>query len=215
MSRLREDRLKNCNMMLKNSTKGKNITLITAVLPRIENNSLAIAKNVILVLSFSILTAISSKLKIEIGPIPITMQTLVVLLSGALLGKKRGTASQITYLFLGLIGLPWFSRGGGIAYVLSPTFGYILGFILAAYLVGALFEKGWGKNIISAFFVMLIGNYLIYIPGLLWLGNFIEPSRILIIGLYPFIFGDLLKIFLGGIILSFSWKTISKNNKVV
>lgn len=197
-------------MMLKDTSNTNKMNIIDLALPKIENKVLVTAKDIFLILSFSVLTGISSKLMVEIGPVPITMQTLVVLLSGALLGKKKGTASQITYFFFGLFGLPWFSRGGGMAYVLSPTFGYILGFILAAYSVGRLFEKGWGKNINSAILAMLIANTIIYIPGLLWLARFVKFSKLLAIGLYPFILGDILKIFLAGSILSFSWKIIKK-----
>jgi len=196
--------------MLKNTSNTNKMNIIDLALPKIENKVLVTAKDIFLVLSFSVLTGISSKLMVEIGAVPITMQTLVVLLSGALLGKKKGTASQITYLFFGLFGLPWFSRGGGMAYILSPTFGYILGFILAAYSVGSLFEKGWGKNISSAILTMLIANTIIYIPGLLWLAKFVKFSKLLAIGFYPFIIGDMLKIFLAGSILSFSWKIIKK-----
>ncbi len=202
-------------MMLKDINNTNRINIIDLALPKIENKVLVTAKDIFLVLSFSALTGICSKLKVEIGLVPITMQTLAVLLSGILLGKKRAVASQITYILGGLLGLPWFSRGGGIAYILSPSFGYILGFVLAAYSIGTLFEKGWGKNIGSSFLVMLIGNYLIYVPGLLWLGNFIESSSLLNVGFYPFIFGDMLKIILSGLILSFSWKILNKNNKVV
>lgn len=203
MSQLEEDRLKNYNTMLKNSIKEKNMSLSDLALPRIENKILALIKDIVLILSLAILTGISSKLKVEIGSVPVTMQTLIVLLSGALLGKKRGAISQITYLFFGLIGLPWFSRGGGMTYILSPTFGYIIGFILAAYLTGTLFEKGWGKNINSAILAMLIANSLIYIPGLLWLARFVRFPQLLQIGLYPFILGDILKIFLAASVLSF------------
>ncbi len=197
-------------MMLKDTSNTNKMNIIDLALPKIENKVLVATKDIFLVLSFAVLTGISSKLMVEIGAVPITMQTLVVLLSGALLGKKKGTASQITYLFFGLFGLPWFSRGGGMAYVLSPTFGYILGFILAAYSVGRLFERGWGKNISSAILAMLIANTIIYIPGLLWLARFVKFSKLLEIGLYPFIIGDMLKIFLAGSILSSSCKIIKK-----
>ena len=119
--------------MLKDMAEVKNLTLIDEIIPRIESKTLSLVKDIALVLSFAILTGISAKLKIEIGVVPITMQTFAVLLSGALLGKARGAASQITYLLMGLAGIPWFSRGGGIQYILSPTFGYIIGFVLAAY----------------------------------------------------------------------------------
>ncbi|MDI6883466.1 MAG: biotin transporter BioY, partial [Patescibacteria group bacterium] len=110
----------------------KNLTLIDIIIPRIENKTLALLKDIILVLSFAIVSGVCAKLKIEIGMVPITMQTFAVLLSGALLGSKRGALSQITYLLMGLAGVPWFARGGGIGYLLSPTFGYIVGFVLAA-----------------------------------------------------------------------------------
>jgi biotin transporter BioY len=182
--------------MLKDTSNTNKMNIIDLAFPKIENKVLVAAKDIFLVLSFSVLTGISSKLMIEIGPVPITMQTLAVLLSVALLGKKKAVASQITYILGGLLGLPWFSRGGGMAYILNPSFGYILGFVLAAYSIGTLFERGWGKNIGSFFLVMLIGNCLIYVPGLLWLGNFVGFSKLLEIGLYPFILGDILKILL-------------------
>lgn len=170
------------------------------------NREIVLAKNIVLILGFAVLTGISSGLKIEIGPVPVTMQTLIVLLSGSLLGSKKGTMSQITYLMAGLIGLPWFSRGGGIIYIMSPTFGYILGFVISAYLIGSLLEKGWDKNIKKSILAIIIANFAIYIPGLLWLAKFVELSKILIIGLYPFIIGDILKISLVMLILSFNSK---------
>lgn len=188
----------------------KSLTLIDEILPQIENKTLILVKDIVLVLSFSLLTAVCAKLKIEIGPVPITMQTFAVLLSGALLGLKRGTFSQITYLFLGLAGVPWFSRGGGIAYILSPTFGYIIGFVFAAFIIGWLCEKGWDRAIKTAILAMLIGNGVLYIPGLFWLAKFIGFSKILAVGLYPFILGDLLKILLAGLVLPTGWKLIKK-----
>ncbi|XOB40243.1 MAG: biotin transporter BioY [Candidatus Nealsonbacteria bacterium] len=196
-------------MMLKNSN-AKNPILIETVLPEIKDKVLVLAKDIVLVLGFAILTGISAKLKIEISLVPLTMQTVVVLLSGALLGQKKGAASQLTYLMAGLIGLPWFSRGGGLIYILSPTFGYILGFVLAAYLTGGLVEKGWNRNTTTAVLIMLAGNIVIYIPGLLWLARFVGISKILTVGLYPFILGDTLKIFLAGLILSFNRMVFEK-----
>jgi len=195
------------------SKSQKNPTLIEAIVPKIENKTLLILKNVVLILSFAVLTGISAGLKIEVGPIPVTMQTLIVLLSGILLGAKKGATSQITYLLAGLTGLPWFSRGGGMIYIMSPTFGYILGFVMAAYLVGSLAEKKWSKNIKTAILAMLIGNAAIYIPGLLWLAKFTGFKNVLAIGLYPFILGDALKLLLAGFLLPFIWK-ITQNNQV-
>ena len=188
--------------------ESKNLTLIDIILPKIENKTLAFVKDIVLVLSFSILTAICAKLKIEIGPVPITMQTFIVLLTGALLGSKIGALSQITYLLMGLAGFPWFARGGGIQYILSPTFGYLLGFVWAAYLVGYLAEKGFDRNIKTAILAMLVGNIVLYIPGLLWLAKFVGWKNVLVVGFYPFVLGDIVKILLASSILPLGWKTI-------
>lgn len=178
------------------------ISLIETVLlkVKIEKKFFIFLANIIFVFSFAVLTGIGSKIKIEIGLVPITFQTLFVLLSGAFLGAKKGAMSQLTYLLLGLLGLPWFSRGGGVNYILNPTFGYILGFIFSSYFVGFLFEKGWSKNFLKTIFVFTLGNFLIYIPGLFWLEKFVGPDKILAVGFFPFICGDVLKILTAAII---------------
>lgn len=151
-------------------------------------------KEIALILSFAFLTAIASKIKIEIGVVPITFQTFAVFLSGIILGSKKGALSQITYLILGLLGFPFFSRGGGIYYLFSPTFGYIIGFIFASYISGLI--KEYKLNFLSSLFILIFANITIYIFGLLYLINFLPKEKILEVGLYPFIIGDLYKIFL-------------------
>jgi biotin transporter BioY len=188
----------------------KKLTLIDAILPKVESKTLALVKDIILILIFTLLTAISAKLKIEIGPVPITGQTFAVLLSGALLGFRRGALAQIFYLLGGLAGIPWFSRGGGISYLMSPTFGYIIGFVLAASVVGFLCERGFDRKIDSAILAMFLGNVLIYFPGLLWLSKFVGFGKVLEIGLYPFIIGDIIKLFLAALILPLGWKLLRK-----
>ena len=172
----------------------KSLTVSGATLSNIKTFSFI--KDLVLVLVFAILTGLSAQFKIEIGAVPITMQTFVVLLSGILLGSKKGAASQAAYLFMGLLGFPWFARGGGIAYLLSPTFGYILGFVLSAFVVGLLVEKGWGKEIKTMILALLIGEAAIYLPGLLWLFPFVGLEKLLIVGLYPFVLGEFLKLLL-------------------
>jgi biotin transporter BioY len=191
-------------------TETKKLTLIDAILPKIETKSKTLLRDFLFVLSFTLLTAISAKLKVEIGPVPITLQTFAVLLSGALLGAKRGALSQIFYLLGGLTGIPWFARGGGIAYLMSPTFGYIIGFVLAAFVVGFLCERGFDRKVETAILAMLIGNILIYFPGLLWLAKFVGWQKVLAVGLYPFIIGDTIKLLLAGSILPLGWKLIKK-----
>jgi biotin transport system substrate-specific component len=163
------------------------------------NYNKSLAKDIISVLLFSILTGISAGFKIGIGAIPITMQTLIVLLSGAYLGSKKGAISQLTYLTIGITGIPWFSMGGGLAYILSPTFGYLVGFIPASYIIGMLIEKN--RNILNIIKSFIFGNFFIYSFGILWLSRIFDLSKSLTIGLYPFIVGDILKTFLAIIIL--------------
>jgi len=182
--------------------------LIEVVLPKIENKILSLLKDIILVLSFAILTGLSAQIKVEIGPVPITFQTFAVLLAGALLGAKKGAFSQLVYLSFGLTGIPWFARGGGLAYVFSPTFGYIVGFVLCAFLVGFLAEKGFDRDFKKSILAMALGNLAIYLPGLLWLAKFVGPEKVLTIGFYPFIIGDLLKLILAGLLLPISWKIV-------
>ena len=191
----------------------KNSTLIDILIPRIENKILILAKDVVLVLSFAALTGICAKLKIEIGPVPITMQTFAVLLSGAILGSIRGAVSQFVYLIFGLAGIPWFSRGDGLSYLFSPTFGYLLGFIFASFFVGFLCERGFDRKIEKSILAMIIGNIVLYLPGLVWLARFVGFERVLVIGFYPFILGDLLKIFLASSLLPFCWKVLKVKNK--
>ena len=189
----------------------KQPVFIDTILPLPDTKALEVARDVILIFSFSIVTALSATLKLEIGAVPITMQTFVVLLSGALLGSKRGALSQLTYLLVGISGIPWFSRGGGLGYIMSPTFGYLIGFILAAFFVGWFCERGFDRKIKTTLISMLIGNILLYIPGLLWLVKFVGLGKVLSVGLYPFLFGDLLKILLAGLALPIGWKFIKRS----
>jgi biotin transporter BioY len=186
----------------------KNLTLIEVIFPKIENKILILVRDLVLIFSFAILTGLCAKLKIEIGPVPITMQTFSVLLSGALLGAKRGALSQITYLSMGFAGIPWFSRGGGIAYLLSPTFGYLVGFVFASFFVGFLCEKGFDRKLERAVLAMFFGNLLIYLPGLFWLARFVGLEKVLAVGFFPFVLGDVLKIILAGSILPLAWKIL-------
>jgi len=164
---------------------------------------------VVLVLTASWLLAISAQFSFNLpfSPVPITGQTLVVLLLGALLGKNRGAAAVGLYLFQGAIGLPVFAGGkSGFITLAGPTGGYLIGFIAAAYVVGILMELRYDKSLIYLGFSMLIGNIFIYIFGLFWLVQFVSEAQALQMGLMPFIVGDILKILVGAIVLGSSVK---------
>lgn len=153
----------------------------------------------------------SAKLHIPFYPVPITMQTMVVLVIGIVYGPRLGAVTVIFYLVQGAVGLPVFSgtpeRGIGLVYLLGPTGGYLLGFVPAAWLVGYLSQKGWDRKFFSTLLAMISGNIIIYCLGLLWLGTSLGWDKpILEWGLIPFLLGDALKISLGTLALPLMWK---------
>jgi len=172
-------------------------------LSRLEKRILnfGILGKVALTLMFVLITALSSKVKVFLpfSPVPITLQTFSVILSGIVL-KEFGAFSQVIYLVLGILGLGLFANGGGVNYVLSPTFGYVVGFVFASYIAG-YFTKRY-SNSRMLILGLIIANLAIYVPGLLWLyvvlskgGNAVSLQYILSIGFLPFVIGDILKIF--------------------
>jgi biotin transporter BioY len=186
----------------------KAVTFMDAVIPRT-----GLLVNAVLVLGFSCFTALCAQVSFWIGAVPITGQTLAVLLAGALLGSRRGALSQLSYLAIGATGIPfWFALGGppGIARLVGPTGGYLLGFVAAAFVVGWLAERGWDRRIASAVLAMLVGNIVIYIFGLPWLAHFVPEGKLLAVGLYPFIPGDLAKIALAALALPSGWWLIRR-----
>lgn len=187
-----------------------NQILIDLIFPKYNENKIELARNIVLVVSFSILTALCAQIKVEIGAVPITFQTFAVLLSGTLLGRIKGSLSQLTYILLGLAGFPLFARGGGLQYLLSPTFGYIIGFVFAAFFVGKLAERGWDRHLKTSIFMMAIGNLIVYIFGLIWLVRFVPYNDVLKVGLYPFLLGDMMKIVLASLFTPSIWKIIKK-----
>jgi biotin transport system substrate-specific component len=133
------------------------------------------------IISFSLLTAVSAQIAIPVKPVPFTLQTMMVLLSGAFLGSKNGAYSQILYIFLGSIGLPVFANGSlGIAVLFGPTGGYLLAFPVAAFVIGYLIEIN--KNYLNVVISMFIGSLIIIAVGVLFLNfifinNFLEALR--------------------------------------
>lgn len=128
-------------------------------------------------------------------PVPLTLQTLVVLLVAAGLGARRAALALALYIAEGAAGLPVFAAGrAGIAHLLGPTGGYLAGFLAAALVVGALAEAGWMRRPLSAAASLVAGAACIYLPGVLWLGAWVGPTRMLSLGLLPFLPGEALKL---------------------
>ncbi|HEY8805492.1 MAG TPA: biotin transporter BioY [Clostridium sp.] len=157
-------------------------------------------RDLIITALFTALTAVGGFISIPLGPVPLTLQTLFVILSGLILGAKLGALSQITYIILGLIGLPVFSGGtGGLTSIVSPTFGFLLSFIVSAYVIGKLTEKN--KSLSKIIYSVILGTIAIYIIGVPYfyfiftnyLGKSINFYAALKYACIPFIPGDLIK----------------------
>ena len=157
-----------------------------------------LVKNLFIALMGTILLAISAKIKIPFYPVPMTMQTLVVLLIGIGFGWKLGVLTITLYLFEGIIGLPVFSgtpeKGIGLIYFTGPTMGYLIGFLVATFLAG---KYNYSNNLIINFLKLSLATSFIYILGMLWLGSLIGWDKpIFELGAKPFLLAELFKILL-------------------
>jgi len=155
-----------------------------------------ILKFILITILGSILLAISAKIKIPFYPVPMTMQTFVVVLMGITFGWKIGVATISLYLFEGVIGLPVFAgtpeKGVGLIYFTGPTMGYLIGFLFATFIAGYLNFK---TNIFFIFTKLILSVSIIYILGILWLGNLIGWDKPLLqLGVTPFLLAELFKI---------------------
>ena len=161
-------------------------------------------KNLFIALIGTILLAISSKIKIPFYPVPMTMQTLVVLIIGIGFGWKLGVATITLYLVEGIIGLPVFSgspeKGVGLVYFTGPTMGYLIGFLVAAFFAGKFNYK---DNLITNFLKLTFATSFIYILGMLWLGELIGWDKpIFKLGAQPFLLAELFKILLATVAIN-------------
>jgi len=164
----------------------------------------------VLVLAGSALIALAAQVRIPLpfSPVPVTGQTFAVLLVAAALGRL-GLGSVIAYLIEGAAGLPVFAGGTfGVATIVGPTGGYLIGFALAAALVGSAAERGWDRHLATALAAMLLGEVAIYACGLAWLARFPLPVPLLDAGLLPFIPGDVVKMVLAALALPSAWRLV-------
>lgn len=167
-------------------------------------------RTVVLAVLGSIFVAISAKIQVPMWPVPMTMQTFAVLVIGMSFGVKLGGATLLLYLAEGAIGLPVFASGSGLAYMAGPTGGYLVGFFLAAVLVGWLAEQGWDRNVVRTLVAMTLGTALIFVPGVVWLAMFLDDfDKAVASGLTPFLFGAVVKIALAAALLPVAWRLLS------
>ena len=170
-------------------------------------------RSVGLVFSFSLLMALSAQILIPIGPVPITGQTFVVLLTGALLGSRLGAMAMIVYLMEGASGLPLFSGGhGGLGHLLGPTGGYLVAFPAAAFITGAFAEHDWDRRFLTAVAAMAIGSVVIMLSGWTWFALVTNTPLTVAFQLtvLKFIPGDIIKIVLAAAVLPAGWALLKR-----
>lgn len=186
------------------------MTLFNAIATTDRVGAQRVAIDAATVVAASLLLALSSKISVPFYPVPLTMQTFVVIGLGLALGPWRALAAVLLYLGEGAAGFPVFAgtpaKGIGLAYMMGPTGGYLLGYIPAVLIGGWLARKGWDRTPLRAMVAALVCGAVIYVPGLLWLGTVIGFDKpVLQFGLYPFIFGDIVKAMLAAIVFPAAW----------
>ena len=168
-------------------------------------------RDLLIVFSGVIFVALLAQVRIPLPftPIPLTGQTFAVLLVGATIGSKRGAASLTLYTVLGAFGLPIFAGGAaGIAYLAGPTLGYLVGFIVASFVIGCLAECGLERSLRTSLLPFLIGTLIIYAFGVGWLALLLGVDKALALGVLPFIVGDVIKLALAALALPAAWKLV-------
>lgn len=161
------------------------------------------------------LTAIAAQVAIPLWPVPVTGQTLAVLLVGSTLGALRGTLSMVLYAVLGIVGVPVFSDAThGLSIIMGPSGGYIIGFIFAAAFTGWLAQRAWDHRLVGAVLSFLAGTVVTFLIGLPWLAISLHLSleQTLQAGLYPFIIGGIVKALLAAGIIRLAWRQIAASD---
>jgi biotin transport system substrate-specific component len=188
----------------------RTLTLADVAWPRA-----GLLRDTLFVLCASLLTALAARIAFPLPwtPVPVTGQTFAVLLSGAVLGARRGFLAQTLYLAEGVVGLPVFAGGAmGAAQLVGPTGGYLMAFPLAAALTGFLAERGWDRRFVTTYAALLAGSAVIFGSGLLWLARFVNADRLAAVGLLPFLPGDFLKSGLAAGAFPIAWRWVHRRS---
>jgi len=167
-----------------------------------------LARNAVLAVLGSLLVAAAAQVNVPMLPVPMTLQSLAVLMVGAAYGSRLGAATLALYALEGAIGLPVFA-GFKSGFMLA-SFGYVLGFIAAAWVVGYLAERGWDKSMPKMFAAMLLGAAVLYVPGLIWLAAWIGWDKAIQVGLLPFLVGDVVKAAVAALGFPAAWALLGR-----
>lgn len=186
--------------------------LVSMALP--EKGALRLATQVLLAVGGSLLLVLSAKTKVVLGPVDMSLQTLVVLGIGAAYGLRLGLATLLLYMAQGAAGLPVFQstpeKGLGIAYMLGTTGGYLAGFVAMAAIVGWAVDRGWGRSLLKMLAVMLVAEVVMMAMGYSWLSMLIGAEKAWQFGVVPFIVPDLIKVALAAAAVPAIWALIPK-----
>lgn len=166
----------------------------------------------LLVIAGTVLLAISAKVQVPFWPVPMTMQTFVVLLIGAAYGARLGGITLAAYLVEGAVGLPVFAKGAGLAYLTGPTGGYLAGFLVAAFVVGWLADRGYGRVVATTFTAFVIGEIIIFALGAGWLATYLGTEKAVAAGVMPFLLAEAVKIGLACALLPTAWQLREPQN---
>jgi biotin transport system substrate-specific component len=181
-------------------------TLLDALMPE-----RGLARATLLAVVGSLLLVASAKVQVPFWPVPMTMQSMVVLVLGMAYGSRLAVATVSLYLVQGLAGLPVFAgAGAGPAYFMGPTAGYLVGFVLAAWAVGLMAERGWDRSLAKAAVAMTLGHALLFVPGVAWLAVQFGLDKAVALGLTPFLAASVLKTALGVAVMQAAWRALAR-----
>ncbi|MEL7125712.1 MAG: biotin transporter BioY [Pseudomonadota bacterium] len=180
-----------------------------------DNGAALRVKQAALVVLGVVALAVAAKISVRMWPVPITMGTFAVLTIGAAYGARLGLVTILAYMIIGALGFDVFAGSSaeafGLTYMMGGTGGYLVGYVLATVALGALAQRGWDRSVLWMALAMLVGNVLIYVPGLLWLGQLYGWDKpILAWGLTPFLLGDAIKLALAAAILPAAWTLVGR-----
>lgn len=183
--------------------------------PGANEGAVQIARQAALVVAGIAFLAIAAKISVPMWPVPVTMGTFAVLSIGAAYGARLGLVTIMGYLIIGALGFDVFAGSSpdtsGLEYMLGGTGGYLIGYVSATVLLGVLAQRGWDRSVPKMALAMLLGNVLIYVPGLVWLGALYGWDKpIFAWGLTPFLVGDIVKLALAAALFPMAWKLVAR-----
>lgn len=174
-----------------------------------------LTRSLAMVVAGSLVLAVSAKIQVPFWPVPVTMQSLAVLMIGITFGSRLATATVLAYLAEGLVGLPVFAgAGAGLGYFMGPSAGYLLGFLIAAPFIGWMAQRGWDRTLGRAAVAMAFGHVLLFVPGVLWLAVLFGLPKAVAVGLTPFIAATMIKTGLGVALVAALWSVVGKRSAI-